>query len=316
MSESSDPPDAVVPLIQLLESGATTTYQAAYQVEHPEVTPESSGTTVEEIALDTKELGIETEDADLVVSHEPDQVRVDFVRLDSTTALLDVEGGQFSCDTGSVQPQCEEVAPEELDQESRPVAAFLPERAATILSEEQDWRGAKIQRAALEEDIGGQPSDCVHVEGVPPALLGDTDVDVWDLCVTVDGSLSRFDAGDNKAELVEYRSGVPSDLLLVPEQPDRSEDPVLAVAQEIDERIRSRASLEGESQNPRRIRYVEQVEAVNLAVALEPSTDFENDGQLTVVTGRGQACLVVAASADSPGEVSRGPCVQPQPAGG
>lgn len=312
VSESSEPPDGVVPLIQLLEFGATTTYQAGYEVSRPEVAPASSGATVEDVALDAEELGIEAEEANLVVSHEPEQVRVDFVRVDHTVALFDVEDGRFSCETGSVRPVCDEIASEVFEEEARPVAAFLPAAAATVLSEVQDWQGARVERSPLEEEIGGQPSDCVQVEGVPPALLGETDVDEWELCVTVDGAVARFDAGEHSSELVDYRSGVPSDLLTVPQELDRSDDPVVAVAEEIDERLRSLAALEGEDRSPRNTRFVDQIEAENLAVALEPSAEFVDNGRLTVVTGRGQACLVVADRADVAGEVSRGPCVAPE----
>ena len=180
--------------------------------------------------------------------------------------------------------------------------------AATVLVR----TGATVELSQAK--IADQPSDCVQVSGIPPIAIGNIDVDKWELCVTGDGVLARFEAGKTKAELVDYRAGVPSALLTTPENlGDQPDDPVLAIAEEVDQRIRSLAAFEGEGTNPRQERFLEQVEAENLAIALEGVENFSEEGRLTVRTGRGVACLQLGKRPEVPGTATRGAC-EPTPA--
>ena len=297
----------MVPLIQQLDFSRTTTYQAGYEVTRPVRETEESGASVGAVELDTDELGIAADEANLVVSHEPGQVRLDFVRLDQTVALFDLEEGRFVCTTGKVRPTCEPLDADAFDLELGPWAAFVPEELLVLLGETQDWSGARVELSHAE--IAGQPSDCARVRGAAPIVVGDIEVDEWDVCVTGDGVLARFEAGETKVELVDYRAGVPSALLTTPEElKDQPDDPVLAVAEEVDERLRALAALEGEDTDPRRRRFLHQVEAENLAIALEPVENFRKDGRVTVRTGRGVACLKLEKRPDQPGTAARGAC--------
>ncbi len=292
-SESSEPPDAIIPLIQLLEFGADASYQAAYEVERPTPDTENSAPVVQNVELDTEALGVEAPDANLVVSHTPEAVRLDFVRLDEAIALIDIDNTPYSCTIGTDAEACEEIAGTTYAEEIRPVGAFIPIGLAAILTEEQDWKGAEVEVGTTSVEIDGLPSTCATVRGVEPTIRGGAnDIHEWELCVTDDGVLARYEAGETRAELVDFRSGVPEELLTIPdESTDVPDDPVLAVALEVGARVRSLATLEGEEQNPRRVRFLEQIEDENLAVRLIPSDDFEANGRVTVLTGRGAACL-------------------------
>lgn len=309
-SESSEPPDAIVPLIQLLEFGSDQSYQAAYEVERPDPEEPSASAPVEEVSLDMEALGIEADNANVVVSHSPEAVRIDFVRLDEAVALFDIDDVTYRCTSGPVSQTCDEISGRDYADKIRPVGGFVPIVLAGILREVQDWKGAEVEVDTTPVEIDELPSTCATIRGVEPVLLGGaSDIDEWELCVTDDGVLARYDAGDVHAELVDFRAGVPEDLLATPDETDgQPDDPVLAVALEVDARLRALASLEGEAQNPRKDRFLEQVEGENLAVRLVPSDDFEANGRLTVLTGRGAACLVVPASPDGEGEAERDVC--------
>lgn len=309
-SESSEPPDAIVPLIQLLEFGADQSYQASYEVERPDPEETSSSALVEDVRLDTEALGVDADNANVVVSHSPEAVRIDFVRLDQAVALFDIDNVAYRCTSGTVTESCGEISGAEYVERIRPVGGFIPLGLAAILQGEQDWKGAEVEVSTTSEEIDGLPATCATIRGVEPALLGGAnDIDEWELCVTDDGVLARYDAGDVHAELVDFRAGVPEELIAIPESSDEQpDDPVLAVALDVDARLRALAGLEGQAQNPRKTRFLEQVEGENLAVRLVPSSDFEANGRVTVLTGRGVACLVVPASPESEGEAERDVC--------